>query len=77
MLYVMWEASLLFRQVLALQEGNAVGWVTKESSNNFRQGKVFSHLRSIQTTSEASPASSSVRAEDKVAGPRSKPLISV
>jgi hypothetical protein len=41
MLYVMWEASLLVGQLLALQEGNAVGWMTKESSINFRQGKSF------------------------------------
>jgi hypothetical protein len=42
MLYVMWEASVLV-QLLALQEGSAVGWMTKESSINFRQGKSFSH----------------------------------
>jgi hypothetical protein len=40
MLYVIWEASVLVGQLLALQESNAVGWMTKESSNNFRQGKV-------------------------------------
>jgi hypothetical protein len=50
MLYLMWEASLLVGQMLALQEGSAVGWVTKESSISGR-GKVFSHLQSIQTTS--------------------------
>jgi hypothetical protein len=41
MLYVMWEASLLVRQLLAVQEGNALGWTAKESSINFRQGKSF------------------------------------
>jgi hypothetical protein len=37
----MWAASLLVWQLLTLQEGNAVGWMTKESSINFRQGKRF------------------------------------
>jgi hypothetical protein len=41
MLYVMWEVSVFVGQLLALQEGNAVGWVTKELSINFRQGKSF------------------------------------
>jgi hypothetical protein len=41
MFYVMWEACVLVGQLLALQEGNAVGWMTKESSINFRQGKSF------------------------------------
>jgi hypothetical protein len=77
MLYVMWEVSVLVGQLLALQEGSAVGWTTKESSINFRQGKVCSHLQSIQTASEARPASYSVHAQNKVAGPGSKPLISV
>jgi hypothetical protein len=39
MLYVMWEAPVLVGQLLALQEGSAVGWMTKESSISFRQGK--------------------------------------
>jgi hypothetical protein len=30
MLYVMWEYSVLVGQLLALQEGNAVGSMTKE-----------------------------------------------
>jgi hypothetical protein len=30
-----------FWQLLALEEGSAVGWLTKESSINFRQGKSF------------------------------------
>jgi hypothetical protein len=34
-------ASVLVGQVLALQEGSAVGWMTKESSINVRQGKSF------------------------------------
>jgi hypothetical protein len=38
-LYAMWEVSVLVAQLLALQEGNAVGSITKESSINFRQGK--------------------------------------
>jgi hypothetical protein len=37
----MWEASVPVGQLLALQEGNAVGWMTMESSINFRQGKSF------------------------------------
>jgi hypothetical protein len=41
MLYVMWEASVLVGQLLALQESNAVDWMTKESSINFRQVKSF------------------------------------
>ena len=43
--------------VLALQEGSAVGCMIKESYVSVRQGEVSSHLQSIQTTSEASPAS--------------------
>jgi hypothetical protein len=39
MIYVMWEASVLVRQLLGLQEVNAVGWMTKGSSVSFRQGK--------------------------------------
>jgi hypothetical protein len=38
MVYVMWEASVLVGLLLALHEGNAVGWMTKESINS-RQGK--------------------------------------
>jgi hypothetical protein len=41
MLYVMWEASVLVGQLLALQEGSSVDWMTKELSINFRQGKSF------------------------------------
>jgi hypothetical protein len=50
----MWEASVLVGELHALQEGSAVGWMAKESSINFWQGRVFSHLHSIQTTSEMS-----------------------
>jgi hypothetical protein len=46
----MWE-SYVFGQLLTLQEGSALSWMTKESSINFWQGKVFSHLPSIQATS--------------------------
>jgi hypothetical protein len=73
----MWEALVLDGQVLALQEGSAVGWMAKESFISFWQGKVFSHRQSIQTTSEASPLSYSVCTEHKMAGPGNKPLISV
>jgi hypothetical protein len=76
MLHVMCEASILVEQLLALQEGKVVGSMTKKSSINFRQGNVFCHRQSIQTTSEASPAFYSVCAQDKVAEPGSKPLIS-
>jgi hypothetical protein len=41
MLFVMWEASVLLGQLLALQEGSAVGWMTKESSISFWEGKSF------------------------------------
>jgi hypothetical protein len=41
MLYVMWESSVLFGQLLALQEGSSVGWMTLESSMNFKQGNSF------------------------------------
>ena len=57
MLYVMWNTSVLIEHMPALQEGSAVGWMTKESYISVRQGEVFSHLQSIQTTSEASTAS--------------------
>jgi hypothetical protein len=72
MLCVMWEASVLVGHLLALQEGSAVGWMTKESSLNIRQGKILSHPQIIQKISEASPASYTVHAQGKMAGPRSK-----
>jgi len=56
----MWEASVLVGQLLALQEGIAVGWMTKESSISFWQGRVFCHLQSIQTISDSRPISYSV-----------------
>jgi hypothetical protein len=77
MLYVIWEASVLIGQLLALQEDNAAGWMTKESPINFRQGKSFSHLQMIQATSKASPACYSVRSESTVVRSGSKPFISV
>jgi hypothetical protein len=40
-LWVPWEAAALVGQLFVSQEGNAVGWMTKESSTNFRQGKSF------------------------------------
>jgi hypothetical protein len=40
--YVIWEASVLVGKLLALQEGNAVGWMTKGLSTNFKEGKKFS-----------------------------------
>jgi hypothetical protein len=36
-LCVIWDSSVLVSQLLALQEGNAVSWMNKESSINFRQ----------------------------------------
>jgi hypothetical protein len=72
-LYVMWEASILAGHLLALQEGSAVGLMTKESSINFWQGIVVCYLQSIQTTSETSP----VHSLGKAAGPGNKPLIFV
>jgi hypothetical protein len=35
----MWEGSVLVGQLLALPEGSAVGWMTKEISINFWQKK--------------------------------------
>jgi hypothetical protein len=35
------STSVFVGQLLALEEGNAVGWITTESSINFRQGKSF------------------------------------
>jgi len=37
----MWEGSVLVGRLLALQEGSAMGWLTKEISINFWQ-KEFS-----------------------------------
>jgi hypothetical protein len=68
-LYVTWEAPVL----IAVQEGNAVGWMTKESSINFWQEKGF--LSSSKLPGH--PASCSVCAQGKLTGPGSKPLISV
>jgi len=59
-LCVMWETSVLVGQLLALQEGIAVGWLTKESSISFWQGRVFCHLQSIHTISDSRPISYSV-----------------
>jgi hypothetical protein len=50
-LFIMWEVSVFFGQLLALQEGMAVGWMTKESSISFWNGQVFCCLQSIQKTS--------------------------
>jgi len=69
----MWEASVLAGHLLALQEGSAVGLMTKESSINFWKGIVVCNLQSTQTTSEASP----VHSQGKAPGPGNKPLISV
>jgi hypothetical protein len=77
MLCVIWEASVLVGQLLDLQGGSAVGWVAKELSINFKQGKSFLLSSKHPDNSEASPASYSVRALRKVAGPGSKPPISV
>jgi hypothetical protein len=70
------EVRVLVGQLLSLQESSAVGWMTWESSINFWQGKVFCHLESIQTTSEASLAPHSVHTQGKVAGPGRGPHIS-
>jgi hypothetical protein len=39
MLYVIWETSVRVGKLLALQEGNAVGWMTKGLSTSFKQEK--------------------------------------
>jgi hypothetical protein len=79
MLFVMWEASILVGQLLALQEGSAVGWMTKELPNNFRQGSsLLSSLKHPDNLrDQSSTASYSLHAEGKVGGPGSKPLTSV
>jgi hypothetical protein len=43
----MWEASVLVGQLLALQEGNAFGWMTKQSFINFRQGPPQLPIQSV------------------------------
>jgi len=63
------EGSVLVGQLLALQGGSAIGWMTKEISINFWQKKVFCHLQGIQTKSEATPAASSFHAQGKMSGP--------
>jgi hypothetical protein len=50
----MWKASVPVGQLLVLQEGGAVGWMMKELSITFWQGRAFSRLQSIQTNSRAS-----------------------
>jgi len=65
----MWEASVL----VAVQEGSAVGWMTKESSINFWQGKSFLSFSEVA----GHPASCLVCAQGKLTGPGSKSLISV
>jgi hypothetical protein len=67
-LCVMWEACAVVVQLLALQEGSAVGWITKESPINLWQGRVFCHLQSIQTTSEARAAFHSGQTQGKGLG---------
>jgi hypothetical protein len=69
--------NVLVGLLLALQESSAVVWMTKESSINFREGKISSYLQSTQATSEASPASYSVHAQGKVAEAVSTLLISL
>jgi hypothetical protein len=60
-LYVMWEGYVLVGQLLALQDGSAVGWIIKQSSINFWQAKAFSHLQNIQTAH--TPIHSTLRVE--------------
>ena len=64
-LNVMWDASVLVGQLLVLHEDSAMGWMTKELFINFSQGRVFSYLQDIHTTSEASPDSYSVHTQSK------------
>lgn len=59
---------VLVWQLPALQEACAVGWIAKESPINFWQGKLFSSLQSIQTTSETGPPSYSVSIQVKWLG---------
>jgi len=66
-IYCSWET--------ILHDGSVVGWMMKESSINYWQGKVVSHLQSIQATSEASSDSYSLCTQGKVAGPGSKSLV--
>jgi hypothetical protein len=69
----MWEASLPVGQLLVVQEDSAVGWMTKESSINFWQGKSFLSFSELP----GHPVSCLVCAQSKLAGPGSKSLISV
>ena len=72
-LYVMWKRTVL-GQPSALQEGSAVGWVTKELSISFWQGNFSLFYKASRQTLEANPASYSVHTQAKVAGPGSKPV---
>ena len=67
-LNVIWDASVLVGQLLALHEDSAMGWMTKELFINFSQGRVLSCLQNIHTTSEASPDSYSVHTQGKQLG---------
>jgi hypothetical protein len=74
MLYVMCEALYLLGNYLLYKKAVVwAGWPRIHPSISGR-GKVFSHLHSIQTISEASPASYSICAQGKVAGPEANHL---
>ena len=60
-LRVIWDSSVLVAQLLALQEGRAVGWMNKESSINFGQGNfVLMFMTSTQPLRSAQPLIQSV-----------------
>jgi hypothetical protein len=75
-LCVIWETPVLVGQLLALQEGSAVGWMTMESLINFCQEKCFSCLQIIQTTSKVIPTLPPI-AQGKAARSGSQPLFSI
>jgi len=77
-LFIMWEVCVFFGQLLALQEGGAIGWMTKESLINFWHRKVFCCFQSIQKTSRgAQLAACSVQTQGRSARSGSKSVISV
>jgi hypothetical protein len=68
--FTCWEtACFKIKQFCGLDDQGIIG--------KFDAGVKFSHLQSIQTTSDASPATCSVRAQGKVAGPGSNPHPSI
>jgi len=66
-LNVIWDASVLVGQLLALHEDSAVSWMTKESYISLWLGEVLCHLQRFQT-SDASSGSNLVPTKVRAAG---------